>query len=307
MKKAILAVCVAGTFLMGNFTVMAAPSSSIDEKVTVTPERTANLQDELVMSSAALKVLRHIAQARDYIHQKDQHNAAQELSKAQTLIEIIKTAVPREKIKDRIWVANKHLSYENTETVMQDLIPIYASFDEIKDFTVKEKVKNHVNNAKKHLENGNKKGAADELKLAGDELLFMEIDLPLLETEKQIINAEGHLANKELKKADASLKMAEDGVILLSVAEPTPAQQAKRSFWQATKNYTAGKIDAAKADLKKVKEHLAATAKTADEKTKAELDKIAKDVDSLDNKISKFDQKTEEEFNKLYQRIKSLI
>ncbi|GBE03304.1 MAG TPA: hypothetical protein ENH31_04770 [Nitrospirae bacterium] len=51
------------------------------------------------------------------------------LKQARELIGIIKEARPVTKVKDHIWVAKKHLSYEDTEEVMPDLIPIYSSLD----------------------------------------------------------------------------------------------------------------------------------------------------------------------------------
>lgn len=280
----------------------------IEEKVTVIPGRAATPKDEALISSTALKVMRHIAQAREYIHQKDQASARKEIYDAQTLLEIIKATVPSEKVKDHIWVADKHLTYESTETVMQDLVPIYASLDEIKDFAVKDKVREHVDNAKKHMEKNDRKGAKEDLKLADDNLIFTEIDLPIHETEKQIVASLGHLANKELKKADATLKAAEDGVVFVSVSEPTPALQAKKSFWQATRNYADGKMDATKAEIKKVKGYLVNAGKIVDAKTKVELDKISTDIDTIEGKLDKFDQQTgRQELRKLYNRLKALI
>ncbi len=307
MRNFSIVTCSAVSLFLGILLAGNVRAGGIEEKVTVTPVRSETPKNESLISSTAIKVLRHIAQARADVHAKDLLKAQKELADAQTLILIIKTTVPSEKVKDHIWVANKHLSYENTETVMQDLIPIYASLNDIEDFTVRDKVKKHINNVKNHLEKGNKKGASDELKLAEDTIVLTEIYLPLSDTERQIILAQAHLANKEFKKAEIALKTAEDGVMLISLDDSLPVSQAKISLWQATKNYTAGKTEAAKQDIKKVKENLEKADKTVDAKTKAELDKLSKDIESIEGKLNKFDHETEQELKKLYERTKTII
>ena len=250
--------------------------------------------------------MRHIVQARDDIRAKNSRHAQTELQQAQTLIAIIKTTEPTDKIKDHIWVAKKHLSYESTRTVAQDLVPIYASLDEIADLAPMDKVKEHINKAKKHLEKGNKKAAGEELKLADEAVVFTEIDLPLGSTERHVTDAQMFLTKRESKKADAALKSAEDGVQFLSVMDSSPVWQARESFWSATKNYMAGRAEAARADLKEAKTYLQQVGTTADAKTKTEAGKLLKDTEAIDSKMDKFDHESGQELKSLYERFKAL-
>lgn len=298
----IAAVLLLGTLFAGN--VRAA---GIEEKVTIIPGRTITSSDEATISSASLKVLRHIAQAREDIHGKELLKAQEQLKQAQTLIDIIKATEPTDKIKDRIWVAKKHLSYEDTETVRQDLIPIYASLDDIDEFIPSNNnAMDHINKAKKHLENANKKGATKELTLAEDAVVYTEIDLPLGDTERHVKAARTFLTKKESKKAAAALKSAEDGVQYLSLMDSSPVYKARKSFWNATQNYMAGRLEAAKSDIKDAKSYLAKVDASIDAKTKTEADKLLKDVESVERKVTKVDLETGQELNKLYERFKSL-
>jgi uncharacterized C2H2 Zn-finger protein len=305
MNKLNVVVAV-GLLLTGVPFTGTVRAEGVEENMTVVPGRTITSGEESTISSAALKTLRHIAQARAYIHVKDLLKAQKELKQAKTLLEIIKTTVPTDKIKDRIWVAKKHLSYEDTETVMQDLIPIYSSLDEIEEFAPMDRAKEHINKAKNHLKNGNKKGADEELKLADEAVVFTEVDLPLKDTERHVNAANMYLTKKEPKKADAALKSAEDGVQFLSMMDSSPVLQAKKSFWHATQNYAAGRTEAAKADIKEAKAYLVKAGKIVDAKTKTEAEKLVKDIEAIEVKMDKVDHETGQELKKLYERFKAL-
>ena len=69
LKPLALALALAG---LGP-AMLSVPVSAavIQEKVTVAPEKSINPREEAAISSAGVKVLRHIAQARANIHAKD--------------------------------------------------------------------------------------------------------------------------------------------------------------------------------------------------------------------------------------------
>ena len=98
-------------------TLLAAPVSAaaVQEELTITQGKTITPREEAVISSAGVKVLRHIAQARSDIRNRDVDGVKQELDQADKLLDIIQAGLPTTKVKDRIWVAKKHLEYENTE------------------------------------------------------------------------------------------------------------------------------------------------------------------------------------------------
>ena len=306
MKRIAPVILLSGMLLLGMICSGTVVARDIEEKITITPGGTITPENESIISSAATKVLRHIAQARFRIHEKDLARAQNELKQARTLIAIIRTMVPTEKIKDLIWIANKHLSYESTENVMRDLVPIYASLDEIEDFVPVEKSREHINKAKKYLKEGIKKGAGEELIFADESLLYNEIDLPLGNTERHIINAQALLKKQELQKADAALKSAETGVQFISLMSSAPVIQARKSLWHASKNFAAGELVAAKRDLKEAKTALEKVIKSEDVKTSAEAEKLKKDIEAVEGKVDKGAKETEQEIKKLYELAKAL-
>ncbi|MFH1241141.1 MAG: YfdX family protein [Pseudomonadota bacterium] len=270
-------------------------AAKMEEEVIITPARPLTYSEQKQISSLAVKVLRHISNARGYIHDKNSKDAKKEINQALKLIENIRAGLPTTTIRDHIWVAQKHLSYENTEEVIPDLIPIYASLDAVEDFIPVKEVRQHVDEAKK------------ELALADEGLLFVEIDLPLGHTERKVIEAAHLLANNEEKKADEALNDAEEGVQVISVAIYHPLLIAETSLWQASKQYARGKYEAALAALKKAKEFLKKAAKDTDEQTKKEIDALKEKIDDLEKKIGEKGKGLGEDIRETWDKTKGLF
>ena len=299
----ILAVCIVTSVYLCTGTVF---SKTIEEEITATPVKTVTPGDEDIISSAALKVLRHIAQARGDIHDKKIAQAMKAVKQARALIGVIKEARPVTRVKDHIWVAKKHLSYEDTEEVMPDLIAIYTSLDEIEDFVPVKKSRRHIDKAKKNLKQGNREKAKKELKLADEALIYTEIDLPLASTEKHVIAAQGYLAQNRTDVAEKELRAAEHGVYFITSAVKAPVTQAKKSLWKATKDYAAGKYAAAKEDLDRAGDWLKRAEKSVDGKTRAEAEKMGKDIDTLTLRIARGGKETMATLQGLLSRSRAL-
>lgn len=305
MKKRVsmLMASLLAIAIIGIGPVMA---QTIQEKVTITPGKTISAAEESAISSAAAKVLRHIATARGAIHDKDLEQAQADLKQAHKLIDIIKASLPTAKVKDHIWVARKHLDYKSTEDVIQDLIPIYAELDDIEDFVPVAQAKKHLDAAKKSLKKGDKKLAKESLRAADAALIYTEVDLPLASTEKHVIAAQRLLARDKPDKADEALQAAEDNVQFIAVASEAPINQAKKNLWQATKDYVAGKYAAAKADLEQARVYLKQAAQSSDEKIRKEARKLEKDVDALTGKVEKGGKDTGAAITGVWERSKAL-
>ena len=225
-------------------------SATIQEQVTVKPGKTINPQEESVISSAGAKVLRHIAEARADIHNKDIESAKTNLGQAEKLLDIIQASVPTTKIKDQIWVAKKHLEYEDTQEVLPDLIPIYASMDELVDTMPVEAAKKHLDQAKEQLKSGDNVKASKSLEATAAALQYTEIDLPLGTTRQLVSRAKTALDKGNPEDAAKALKSAEDNVVFLSAAIEQPMFTAKALLWQTVLDLEAANTDLAKADLK---------------------------------------------------------
>lgn len=250
-KPVILALVLAGLgpVIHPSPVPAAARQTAIQEEVTVAPGKSISQREEAIISSAGVKVLRHIAQARSDIHAKDTEGANTELDQTGKLLEIIQEALPTTRVKDRIWIAKKHLEYEDSQEVLPDLVPIFTSLDELIDIMPVDVPKKHLEQARKHLKSGDKEKAREALDATETALQYVEIDLPLSTTRQFVAQARDSLDKARPDDADMALKSAEDSVVYLSVAIEQPLFTAKALLWQTVLDVEAGNEDQAKADL----------------------------------------------------------
>lgn len=310
----LLLLTVTSTVVAGQDDLIVAPQAQarpVDELFFDNPtffrERAqAPYSDEMFLSATALRILRHTVGARADIHAKDLLHAQDELKQAIMLLDIIQAMDPADRIRGHIWVAQKRLSYESNDIIIRDLNALYESVGGKEGLTEENVVAAHIGKARKLLVAGNRPGASEELRLADEALADTEIDLPVKYTKRYIEEAQAFIAKKKLGKADAALKSAEDGIRFLSILDYMPTERAARSLSRAHRNYLALKFDAARADLKEGKAFLEKAAQTEDEKTRAEIGKLTKDIESVEAKAGTWSQDVSQEIRSLYLRAKKL-
>jgi len=279
LKPVVAAVLVAS---LGSAPIATpAYAGDVQEQVSVTPQKSITPQEEAIISSAGAKVLRHIAQARADIQNKDTDAVQDELGKADKLLDIISEALPARSVKDRIWVAKKHLEYEDTQEVLPDLIPIYSSLDELTDVMPVKAAKAHLDKAKEHLKAGDKASARKSLEETDAALQYTEIDLPLSATRNLVAQARADLGKKKLDDADKSLKSAEDSVVFISVGIEQPLFAAKAAMAQSVVDVDAGKNDLARADLQNAIGFLKAAGQSSDASTRDAAQQLLSEAQQL--------------------------
>jgi hypothetical protein len=251
-------------------------------------------------------VLRHIAQARADLRNKDADAAKTQLDKAETLFKIIEASMPVNQVKDRIWVAKKHLEYEDSQEVMPDLVPIYSSLDELVDFMPVEQAKQHMDKAKEHLKHNNKQKAIEELDATDAALVYTEVDLPLKLTRQRVASAKADITKGKLDQAEKTLKSAEESVSVISVDVEEPLTVAKSSLWSAIRNYSAQAYDKTKADLEKAIQYLQTAAQSADETTRHEAAKLVKEAKILEDKVGSQSAETAKQLDHLWHHTAAL-
>ena len=307
MKKRFFAIVLAFAMLLGaGFGQLTLGEETVKEEVSVSPGKPLSFPQQERIANLAVKALKHIANARGFIHGNNVADAKRELAKSQKLMEMIRASLPTTRIKDHIWVAKKHLSYEDSEEVIPDLVPIYASLDEIQSFVNVDKTKEHLDAAKKALKEDDKKKGAESLELAGESLVYVEIDLPLRYTERKVAEALHLLAEGKNEEADQVLKAAEDGVQVISISSYGPMVLAQESLWQATKDYAKGRYEAARRSLADAKVFLEMAAKQADEKTKEALAKLNRKIDELEKKMAESGSDFSKEIKGLWNKTKDV-
>ncbi len=280
-----------GMFLLSVFVLCAGLSQvlgeTVNEEVTFSPEKPLSFPLQERIANLAVGALKHIAKARGFIHEKKNiADVRRELAESQKFMQTIRDFLPTTRIKDHIWVAKKHLSYEDPADVIPDLVPISASLDEIQSFVNVDDAMFHLEKAKTALKDNDKTKGAKELDLAGESLSYVEIDLPLSYTERKVAQALYLLSEGKDADADKVLQEAEDGVQVISIASYGPMVLAQESLWRATKDYAKGKYKAAKQALSDAKVFLKMAAKQADEKTKDAFEKLNRKIEQLEEKMS---------------------
>lgn len=307
MKMKFFAVLFSTFILLGSgFSQFVLADETINEDVSVSSGKPLSFPQQERIANLAVKALKHIAKARGFIHEGNVADAGRELAKSQKLMDMIRASLPTTRIKDHIWVAKKHLSYEDSEEVIPDLVPIYASLDEIQSFVSVDKTREHLDAAKKALKEDDKKKGAASLELAGESLVYVEIDLPLRYTERKVAKALHLLAEGKGNEADQELKAAEDGVQVISISSYGPMVLAQESLWQATKDYAKGRYEAAKRSLADAKVFLKMAAKQADEKTKKSLAKLNLKIDELEKKMAESGTDFSKEIKGLWNKTKDV-
>jgi hypothetical protein len=176
--------------------------------------------------------------------------------------------LPTTKVKDRIWVAKKHMEYEDTQEVLPDLIPIYTSLDELIDVMPTDTAKQHLDEAQDQLKSGDKEKAKQALEATSGALQYTEVDLPVGTTRQLVAQARADLKQEKPADADEALKAAEDSVVYLSVALQQPLFRAKMLLWQTLLDMRAGDTDAASSALQDAITYLTAASRSDDKATR---------------------------------------
>ncbi|RCX31919.1 YfdX family protein [Thioalbus denitrificans] len=283
LKPKLLAVALLGAGL--GTLVLPAQAAAIQEQVKVTSATHLGADEAAAISSAAAQVLRHVAEARAALHRKDGESARTQLGKVDRLLEIIGAALPTATVKDRIWVAKRHLEYEDSEQVLPDLIPIYSSLDEIQDLVPVQQAREHIDKAKQRLQKGDKQAADEELRAGDAALVYTEVDLPLQRTRNRIEAARTALDKGDSQAADTALQQAEDSVVYLSVSVDAPMARARESLWQATRDFTAGAVDSVRRDLAEADRYLHHAAQSMDETTRNTANHLVEELQAVKERL----------------------
>jgi hypothetical protein len=276
---------IATAILLGGLsttTVSALALAADVRQQSATMETSASQGEEEVISSAGAKVLRHIAQARNYNHQRNEKAATEQLQEATALLATINRALPTSVIKSQIAAGKTQLEEERTT----DLVPIATSLDELSGSLPVTYAKKHLDKARQYLEQGEPEGAMAELDAIDAALVYTEVDLPLGATEHLIDLAQAKYAEGNLDAADQALKAAEDEVVYLSLAVDEPLVAARSSLWRAAQHHAAGTIALAKTDLDRAIHDLELAAEGTDQKARKAIHSLRQQVVSLRNSIA---------------------
>jgi hypothetical protein len=292
--------------LAGAGPVLAKPA--IQEEVSVSPAQPVSPRDETAISSAAVKVLRHIADARGYLagDEPDTGTAVAQLDQSERLLDIIETVLPSRKVKDHIWVEGKDLDYTDTREVQPDLVPIYASLEELVDYMPSARGKAQLDKATQAMKQGDQSPSTGKVKVVGDALLYVEADLPLGATRHLLAEAKTKLDQGDVQSADEALAAAQESVIVVSASIQSPLTQAKAALWRAREDYSRGEQDLAQVDLSDAVRYLERAARSQDELTREAAGTLVSQVRDINATLEAGDLDLSARLDNIWHRVEAL-
>lgn len=283
-----------------------ADNTPVLQQIAVVPSPALNIEQLNRLSDIAVKALHQIAAARGDMAHRDARSAHQALDNASALLNTLQTSLPTARVTDRIWIAQKHLEYEDSARVLPDLVPIYADLHALQDFIPVQQAQAHLDEARNHLQQGQKQPAVDALRATDAALIYAEADLPLAHTRRAVDTARRALDQHDWQRADSSLKNAEDGVVFMSVSVNEPLAAGRQSLLQTTRLLAAGETAKARVELQRARGYLQHAAQTTDSVAKTEANKLLQDANRLDTRIQNGDANVVRDAQTLWYRTAAL-
>ncbi len=193
--------------------IIAQAASKTDQVVQASKSGKAN--PNLQLSQDGYNVVRDVQAARIAIFNGD-------TQQAKTLTEEAKADLKKVKADDKLANLNKG---------DKNLIPVDGQLVVADDFVSTPEKAKHIAAGNEHLKKGESKKAMDELKLAGVDIAFTRILMPIKETEAHVDLAQNLISQGHYYQANMALKATEDAlkVDTVMLVEAPKAKQAKAS------------------------------------------------------------------------------
>jgi hypothetical protein len=192
-------------------------------------------------------LLRHVRAAHAALEENKLGEARSSLIAADDFAEGLQLMIPYTVVVDKIRDAKHELLATSTGVMVDDLLPIYASIDEMADYApeLAKKAKGKLDEAVKHMQEGKKGDAAEKLHEIEADISATAVYLPVLYVEKQVEGARAALDKDppDLKVAKTHIDRAMESLVHATVnmvvfpneqaagkpgtATPAPAPQAK--------------------------------------------------------------------------------
>ncbi len=213
----------------------ALAADRITSDVSVSSGKSLTPKERRALSYAAIRILKHVHQARVDIRYEDEKDALRHTEKALKLVNIVETALPSYKVATNI--KSGDLTYEDEESVKPTLIPIYMELDEVTSLLLP------VRRAK--LE------AADSQSGGTTSVQYTNVMLDVNEAKYQLEQAAALLKKKDTAQANTALKAIQEGVIFEYDEIDVPLLKARWNLIDASRSYARKDYEAAKRSLER--------------------------------------------------------
>lgn len=133
-------------------------------------------------------LLRHVQAAHAALEESKVGQARASLTAAENFAEGLQLMAPYTVVADHIRDAKQELLATSTEVKFDDMLPIYASLDEMAEYApdLATKAKGKLDEAAKHMKAGDKAKAAQKLDEVAADISSTTVYLPVLYVEHQI-------------------------------------------------------------------------------------------------------------------------
>lgn len=288
--------------------ILAACSrvGEVRDAVEVRPGRIESTAAADVIVAEGGRILRDIAEARADIYRDYLLRAEGDIDRADRMLDLIEQSTPAAEVRNRTWVARRHLEYAEIQDVTGDLLPIYAAVEQVESLAPADSIRGHLDRTKRQLEKGNREAAGRELARADQELLFVEVDLPLSSTRHHLAEAREALAMSEPDRASAFLQQAEDDLVFLTGVVRPPLGAARWSLAKAVAAYTKGDAEGAeryvtlaRRSLERARDHARAEPRTT-------LKTLIDELRGLEGRPATHGADTFEKLEQLVDRVRAL-
>ncbi|ENY9605033.1 YfdX family protein [Escherichia coli] len=190
MKK-LLKICAAGV-LLSSAMIQVASAGTEQKQSVVSP---AGLQ--------GMDAMKDVQFARLALFRGEPDAARNLVIEAKKILE-----------REQDWESAKPLSKKKAPQAGDFYVVIDSGLTLAEDFTVSTEKQEAINKANKKLSQGDKKGAIEDLHLAGVDVSETQVLMPLKQTLKKIDCAQELLSKGKYYEANLALKGAEDGVVV---------------------------------------------------------------------------------------------
>ena len=218
--KPVVAV-LAAVLATGSVTGMAATSDKLGTE-TISITTSADWGDPAMAKMAVdsgRALVRHLETARALLETGRTKQARSALIASREFADAIQRTMPYLTVVQDMQDASKKVRQEDVETFSTDLLPIYASLDELQVYAPKvaDRTRGMVQNAEKHARAGDKSRAAEVLNEAADDISRHTVYLPVKYVDEQVHGALYAIneAKPDVADAKVAVNRALDSVTLV--------------------------------------------------------------------------------------------
>jgi hypothetical protein len=282
-------------------------SGEVREAAEIRPGRIETTPAAELIAAEGGRILRDIAEAQADIHRDYPLRAERDIDRADRMLDAIEQSVPTAEVRQRIWVARRHLDYAEIQEVTGDLAPIYAALEQVDSFAPADSIRGHLDRATRHLEKGDRKAAGHQLARGDQELLFVEVDLPVSSTRRHLAEAREALAMGERHRAAAYLRHAEDDLMFLTGVARSPLGAARWSLAKAVAGYMKGDIQGAEHYVTLARQLVERASNDASATSHSSLKTFADELRGIEGGLAAHRAGALDELERLADRVRALV